>query len=104
MSRTLNLVDRLLERGRHLQAIGRTQDALQIFNQLAGFKHLTAEVAEEAAVRLAEIQLAHRRYHKARRNLTAAIVHRPGNARYHFLMGSALDLDEERNLVRAYEH
>jgi tetratricopeptide (TPR) repeat protein len=104
MSKTLNLVDRLLENGRRLQALGRSQDALQIFSRLSGFKSLTSGVAEEASARAAEIHLAQRRFKKARRHLTAAIAQQPNSARYHFLMATALDLDEDGDLVRAYDH
>jgi Tfp pilus assembly protein PilF len=104
MSRTLNLLDRLLERGRHLQSLGRTYDARHIFSRLSGFKQLSAEVAEEMAVRLAEIALAERKYRMARRHLAAAIARQPDNARYHFLMATALDLDEDGDIARAYEH
>jgi Tfp pilus assembly protein PilF len=104
MSKTLNLVDGLLEKGRHLQAIGRSHDALNIFGRIRGFKRLTGAAVEEAAARSAEIQLSHRQYGKARRDLAAALAHQPGNARYHFLMATAFDMDEEADLINAYEH
>jgi Tfp pilus assembly protein PilF len=104
MGRTLNLFDRLLERGRHLQAIGRTRDALAIFSRLASFKELPTAVAEEASARSAEIQLGQRKYQSARRHLAAVISHQPGNPRYHFMMANALDVDEDGDVVRAYEH
>src|SRR6266481_446831 len=57
MSTTLNLVDHLLSRGRHLQEIGREQDALHVLERLACFRQLPPKVAEETQVRLAELLL-----------------------------------------------
>lgn len=104
MSKTLNLVEGLLEKGRHLQAIGRSRDALNIFGRIRGFKRLPSAAVEEAAARSAEIQLSHKEYAKARRSLAAALAHQPQNARYHFLMATAFDLDEDVDLVNAYDH
>jgi len=104
MSKTLNLVDILLARGRNLQALGRTQDALQVFGQLARLRELPAEVAEETQVRLAEIQSGYRDHAQERRHLSAALTHQPNNARYHYQLAKALDLDEQGDPERAYEH
>ena len=57
MSTTLNLVDHLLSRGRHLQEIGREQDTLHVLERLACFRQLPAKVAEETRVLLAELLL-----------------------------------------------
>ena len=48
MSTTLNLADRLLARGRHLQFLGRTQDAVRILNRLdktLDFRFIAEEMA-----------------------------------------------------------
>jgi tetratricopeptide (TPR) repeat protein len=104
MSRTLKLVDRLLAVGRNYQELGRHHDAYQILKRLAGFGELPGAVAEETQVRLAEIWLHRRKYRRARRHLTAALVHRPDCARYHYLMAGALAADERIDRQRAAEH
>lgn len=104
MSRTLNLADLLLARGRHLQQLGRSHDALTVFGQLAGLRELPADVAEETQVHLAEIHLGRHEYARARRHLAAALVYQPDNARYHYLMATALNADEQPDLQRAAEH
>jgi tetratricopeptide (TPR) repeat protein len=100
----LNLVDCLFQRGQRLQTLGRTTDARYIFGRLASLKELPTQVAQESAARLGEIELGQRRYRQARRRFAAAIAHQPENARYHYLMARALDLDEDGDLARAYEH
>lgn len=104
MSTTLNLVDRLLTRGRHLQKLGREQDALHCLSKLAGFGELPAPVAEETQARLAEINLRCKRPRKARRHLTAALAHQPDSARYHHLMARAVEADRRGDPERALEH
>lgn len=104
MSKTLNLVDCLLARGRNLQQLGREQDALIVFERLAGFRRLPPQVAEETQVRLAEILLERGEYQAARRHLTAALAQKPTSARYHFLMGQAIEADEKGNDRRALDH
>jgi tetratricopeptide (TPR) repeat protein len=44
------------------------------------------------------------KYLAARRHLTAALVHRPDNPRYHYQMALALDTDTRGDLDRAAEH
>ena len=68
MSRMLNLVDCLLARGRKLQAMGRSRDALHVLGRLAGFRQLPLPIAEETQACLAEIQLRHQEYSSARRH------------------------------------
>jgi Tfp pilus assembly protein PilF len=104
MSKTLNLVDRLLARGRQFQALGRDFDAQHIFNRLAGFRELPAAVAEETQARLAELCLRRKRHQKARRHLTAALRHQPDSARYHYLMAAAVEADSKADPERAAEH
>jgi tetratricopeptide (TPR) repeat protein len=104
MSKTLNLVDCLLARGRNLQQLGRDQDALVILQRLAGFRQLPRQVAEETQLRLAEIQLERGEFQSARRHLTAALAQKPTSARYHFLMATALEADENGSDRRALEH
>jgi Tfp pilus assembly protein PilF len=104
MSTTLDLVDRLLARGRHFQLLGRDNDVLHFLGKLAGFGELPAAVAEETQARLAEINLRCKRPRKARRHLTAALAHQPDNARYHYLMGRAVEADRRGDPERALEH
>lgn len=104
MSRTLNVVDHLLTRGRRYHSLGRDLDALHILQRLSSFRDLPAEAAEEAQVRLAEIELRRRKYSKARRHLAAALVHQPDSARYHQLMATAHDADDRGDPEQALEH
>jgi tetratricopeptide (TPR) repeat protein len=104
MSTTLNLVDRLLARGRHFQKLGRDHDALHVLGRLATFRELPQDIAEETEARLAEIHLRRGRPRKARRHLTAALAHQPDNARYHELMGRAVEADARADPERALEH
>jgi Tfp pilus assembly protein PilF len=104
MSTTLNLIDRLLARGRNLQRLGRDRDAFLILRRLARFRELPAEAAEEAEARLAEIHLNRRKYRLARRHLTAALTHRPDCARYHHLMATAVDAEDTGDPERAAKH
>ncbi len=104
MSKTLNLVDRLLARGKNFQQLGRNQDALEVFDQLAGFRELPPLVAEETQVHRAEILMQRGEYRAARRHLAAVLVQQPDNARYHYLMATALRCDEEGDAHRAARH
>jgi Tfp pilus assembly protein PilF len=104
MQATLNLVDHVLAMGRRFQEIGRQRDALTLLTRLSDFRHLPADAAEETQARLAELHLKRRRFRRARRHLTAALRHQPDNARYHYLMATALQMDDEGNLERAADH
>jgi len=101
---TLNLVDHALAMGRRYQEVGRHRDALMVFTRLSHFRFLPAEAAEEAQARLAEIHLKRRRFKHARRHLTAALRHQPDNARYHYLLASALQAEDGGDTERAAEH
>jgi Tfp pilus assembly protein PilF len=100
----LNLVDHLLALGRRYQELGRLRDATEVLTRLTGFRELPGEAAEEAQVRLAELYLKRRRYAKARRHLTAALRHRPDEARYHYLMATAALAEDRGDLHRAADH
>src|SRR5437868_15245315 len=89
---------------RTFQELGRTLDALRVLTRLPGFRELPGEVAEEAQVRLAEIQIKRRKYQRARRHLTAALQHRSEEPRYHYLMGIASLAEGRGDLKRADEH
>lgn len=104
MSTTLNFADRLLARARHLERLGREQDAVRLFHRLAGFPELPPTVSEEAKARLAEILVRRGRFVRARRHLGALIHLYPGSAHYHYLMATALSGDERSDPRRAAEH
>ena len=104
MMPSVNLVDRVLAMGRRYQEVGRHRDAVTILTRLSRFRSLPAEAAEETQARLAEIYLKRRKYKQARRHLTAALRHQPDNARYHYLLATALQAEEGAELERASEH
>jgi tetratricopeptide (TPR) repeat protein len=104
MTTTLNLVDHLLALGRKYQDVGRFTEAETVLGRLAAFRELPGAAAEEAQARLAELHLRRRKYARARRCLTAALAHRPDDARYHLLMAAALQADDRADLERADEH
>jgi tetratricopeptide (TPR) repeat protein len=100
----LNLVDRLSAMGRNYRQVGRSQEALHIFSQLAQFRNLPAAVAEETQANLAEITLERKDYRQARRHLAAALCYQPENIAYHNMMASALDNDDDGDDQRAARH
>lgn len=104
MSRMLNMADRLLERGRTLQQLGQTSDALRLLGRLTGLRDLPPEIAEDAEARLAQMALDRCEYRNARRHLTAALVRRPTSAHYHYLMAGAWDADPRGDSERALHH
>jgi Tfp pilus assembly protein PilF len=104
MSKTLNLLDHLLARGRRYQRLGHERRASQILRRLAAFHALPPRVAEETQAQLAAISLRQRRFRKARRHLVSALAHRPASARYHYLMALAVARDPHADPQRAARH
>jgi tetratricopeptide (TPR) repeat protein len=104
MSKTLNLVNHLLSTGRIYQQLGLDHRAFKVFGRLGDFHHLPVEAAREIQGRLADLHLAHHRYTEARRHLAALLAGRPGDARAHYRIAQALDLDDEGDVERAREH
>jgi tetratricopeptide (TPR) repeat protein len=104
MSRTLNLIRRLMARGRKLHKLGVDQDALRTLRRLAGLGELPAGVAEEVQRRLAQLLLKQRKYAHARRHLAALLHHQPENPHYHYLMARAVEKDERAEPKRALAH
>jgi tetratricopeptide (TPR) repeat protein len=104
MSRTLNLIARLLARGRKLHKLGVHGDAMLTLSRLAGLRELPAGVSEEVQRRLAEMLLKQRRWARARRHLAALLMHQPDNPHYHHLMGRAVEKDVKCDLKRAVAH
>jgi Tfp pilus assembly protein PilF len=104
MSKTLNLVDGLLSRGRNLHRHGLLHDAAGVLRKLSAFRHLPADVAAETQSRLAEIMLEAAAYKQARRHLTAALAHQPEQAQYHYRMAVAVEEDPQAPSTRASRH
>lgn len=104
MSRTLNLVDHLLDRARNLRRHGQNEAAARTFGRLTRLQDLPADAAEEAHVGLAEIRLEQEEHKQARRHLAAAIAHEPGCAHYHYLMAIAVEDDPHGDIKRAGLH
>jgi tetratricopeptide (TPR) repeat protein len=104
MSRTLNLVDILLTSGRNLVFMGRFTEALVPLAKLAGFRKLPEHVLHELYSLCADIHVQQQNYKEARRQLTAAILLRPLDARLHYLMGIAIEEDENADLKRAEKY
>jgi tetratricopeptide (TPR) repeat protein len=103
MDTTYNLVELLLARGRRCQEQGRLREAAQVLCRLAGFRELPGGVAEEVQARLAEVQLKRRKYQRARRHLSAALVHNPNSGRYLHLMAAAFATGDGSDLQRSID-
>lgn len=101
MSRTLNLIDILLTSGRQLFYMGRYTEALTPLLKLREFRKLPREANEELQSQLAEIYLQQKKYKDARRHLAAAIGLRPLKAEYYYLMGIAIEEDDDADRSRA---
>ena len=101
MSRTLNLCEHLLARGRQFCTVGAFDRAQRIFTGLARLRDLPDDVAEETQSKLAEFLLRERKFAKARRHLAAALEYDNLNPIYHHLMAIALEDDPrgDRNLA-----
>jgi Tfp pilus assembly protein PilF len=104
MSGTLNLYDRLLAIGRNYHKVQREREALHYLERLAALHDLPAELAEEAQLCLAEVYLRQRKYRRARRHLSIALLYRPDSARYHYLMATVLAKGQFRDPDRAAAH
>jgi Tfp pilus assembly protein PilF len=104
MSRMLNLVDHLRNRGRNFQSLGRDRDACLAWKQLARFRDLPVALQEETQANLAELRLKRRQFQRARRHLAAALLYQPASARYHYLMAQALNTLDRGDPDRAAEH
>jgi tetratricopeptide (TPR) repeat protein len=104
MTRILNLVDHLLADGQRKLAMGRTHEGVRILTRLTGLRSLPAPAAEEAQARLAEVHLRQRRFRRARRHLTAALLHNPDHAEHHYQMARACQADGRGDLLRAADH
>src|SRR5262245_8675175 len=104
MSKTLNLCDRLLAIGRNLHKLQQDDEALHYLQRLAALHDLPADVAEQAQVCVADVYLRKRKYRRARRHLSIALLYRPDSARYHYMMATALTKGRAKDLARAAAH
>ncbi len=104
MSRTLNLVRRLLAKGRNLHKLGFNHEALLLLSKLSSFRDLPAQVAEEVQRRLAAILLRQRKYARARHHLAALLLRRPDCPGYHHLMARAVAKDAKADPKKAVAH
>jgi tetratricopeptide (TPR) repeat protein len=104
MSKTLNLVDRLLARGRALHNLGCSRAAMHVLTCLSTLGELPASVAEETQALLADLQLERLHYVQARRHLTAALAYQPASAGHNYQMGTAFDRDQAGDPERAYHY
>jgi tetratricopeptide (TPR) repeat protein len=104
MSELLPLFDRLLALGRHFQQVHRPQEAMHFLGRLSALPELPVEIAEEAQARLGEIQLGRKKFRRARRHLSIALLYRSDSARYHYLMAGALAKGRHAEPERALTH
>lgn len=101
MSRTLDLADQLLSIGRTLHQHGQHKRAARMFAALTGLHGIPSDIAEEAHLHLAEIDLELGRPREARRHLAAAIARQPERSQYQYLMAVAIEEDEDCDQARA---
>ncbi|MFL5340477.1 MAG: hypothetical protein ACJ8F7_10020 [Gemmataceae bacterium] len=104
MSRTLNLLDRLLGKARHLHELGRSRDALPILRRFIARPELPEATTIEARRLLGEAYLAVREYRHARRQFTALLRLRPDDAVAHHHLANAHQNDPQVDARRASRH
>jgi tetratricopeptide (TPR) repeat protein len=104
MSKTLNLIDILLRRARTCHELGLHDQAKDLFERLATYRSLPAEVAEETQLRLAELCEAEDDSFKERQHLTCALAQQPNNPEYHYRLAKAYGADSEAHDAKALPH
>lgn len=104
MSKTLPLVDHLLERARRFESLGLEIEARDVLERLCRFRDVPQEVAEETQHRLAGLLTSSGEYGQARSRLAAALAHQPNNPEYHAEMARVLRDDDTPNRERARMH
>jgi predicted Zn-dependent protease len=87
MNNTINLVRRLLVKGRNLRKLGISEPALELFRRLSNFRRLPDSVARETRWHLAQLYCQRRQYRRARRLLTQRLLADPQEPRWHYLLG-----------------
>jgi len=104
MGRMLNLLESVITRARHLQDLGRTNDALLLLCRHASQPNLPALVAAETHHLIGELCLNLQHHRKARKHLSTAIRLLPTDAAAHHLMAQAIDRDPEVDAQMASRH
>jgi predicted Zn-dependent protease len=87
MKNAINLVRRLLVKGRKLRKLGVSEQALELFRRLAQFRRLPESVARETRRHLAHLYCERRQYRRARRLLAPRLLTDPHEPRWHYLLG-----------------
>jgi predicted Zn-dependent protease len=103
MGAIINLVDRLLARGRTLAAFGRRSDARNTLERLLSLADLAPPAQAEAHLLLAELFLKGQHFRKARRHLAVVVALQPDNAEVYYRMAVAVDLDPNADPRRAWK-
>lgn len=104
MSATLKLSKELLDLGRHFLDCGREQDALQTLSKIPHLADMTAVVAIETQLELAQIYLRRRKWSLVRRHVNIVLAWNPECGHAHYLLASSFFQDDERDLLRAVKH
>jgi tetratricopeptide (TPR) repeat protein len=104
MSRTLNFVQHLWDRGQNLRKLGQNDAAFRVFDRLVSAPELPEDISADAHLRLAEMHLEAGRYKKARRKLAALLTVQPDHAQAHHLMACACEEDDTCPAERALKH
>jgi tetratricopeptide (TPR) repeat protein len=103
MSKTLNLFDHSLLRGRRLGEAGRASDAARVFQHIGTSKIVPANIAGEALTRLGELQLQRGQIETARQTLSLAVKRDPSSAEARYYLGMALLAGDDADLSKALE-
>lgn len=103
MAQTINLAERLLERGQLLAACGCRHDARKALEHLLALPDLDTDVRVEAHLLLAQVHHDCQRFRKARRQLAAVMALRPDNAEAQYRFALAIDLDPDADPRRAWK-
>jgi len=104
MSRTLNLVDHLLARGRRLHQFGQLRAATRTLRKLSTFASLPSSATEEIHAEMAQLRLAQQQFAKARLHLAVLLAQAPDHAAYHYQMARAQEQDKEGEPATALAH
>jgi tetratricopeptide (TPR) repeat protein len=103
MGAIINLVDRLLARGRTLAAFGRRSEARHTLERLLSIPDLAPAARAEAHLLLAELSINAQHYRKARRHLAVVLALQPDNAEVYYRMAVGMDLDPTADPRRAWK-
>jgi Flp pilus assembly protein TadD len=96
MSKTLKIVDHLLARGKNQLAMGRHRDALATLEHVTRLPQVGRETLLESNLLQGEIHLQQNNHLEARRHFRVTLTYDYTNARFHYLMAQAHELDLEK--------